>query len=76
MWEKQKNSADEVIAKPKEGLTVALKREDKEEEERLSGEHKKATFNRTQSKLFANSLPGRNNIKIGRPQAMLTKKCQ
>ena len=76
MWEKQKNSADEVIAKSKEGLTVALKREDKEEEERLSGEIKKATFNRTQSKPFANILPGRNNIKIDRPQTMLTKMCK
>ena len=27
MWEKQKNSADEVIAKSKEALTVALERE-------------------------------------------------
>ena len=43
-----------------------------DEKERLQSDIKKATFNRTQSKLFANSLPGRSNIKIERPQAMLT----
>ena len=71
MWEKHKNAADEVIRKSKEGLKVS---KDEEEKEKLSEEIQKATFNRTQSKLFANSLPGRNNIKIDRAQTMITQR--
>ena len=71
LWEKQKNGADVEIAKAKAHLDAMYF--DQENEERLKGEIKKATFNRAQSKLFANSLPGRNNIKIDRPQTMLTK---
>ena len=56
MWEKQKNAADAVIAKSKEQLKVV---QEEEEKQRLNDEIKKATINRNQSKLFANSLPGR-----------------
>ena len=71
IWETKKNAADEEIAKAKEALLSDTI--DQDEKERLLDVIKKATFNRAQSKLFANSLPGRVNIKIERPSTLLTK---
>ena len=71
MFEDQKNAADEEIAAAEE--VVKNKKATDEEKVRAHTTLAAKTFDREQSNLMTHGLPGRNNMKIGRKQTMITR---